>query len=544
MTDAAATCWPKAAGWCQALPRPSLWLLAIFAGGLIALGQTPFGFWPGVVLGGIILFWLWLGSEGRPGTQFMTGLLAGTGHFALALHWIIEPFLVDAGETGWMAPFALILLAVGLGLFWGLGFMIGGLMLRWRGGSSVRGGLAAALCLALGLSGGEFARSYVLTGFPWALSAYVWTDTPMAQSASMLGPYGLTLLTWVIAFLPGAALGPGLRRAIPVGVAAITLLCGWTWGTARVAPAVAADDRPTVRIVQTNVDQRVKWSAENIRPNFEMLTTLSTTPAPRMPEIVIWPETAVTFPLDAAPDAITALTGLLQSDLDGGAILTGSLRNNAGPDAEFGLETRWRNSLFIIQSDGSLSAPYDKMHLVPFGEYMPFGDLLTSLNIRGLAGRGAGIVPGEASVVYNPPGLPPLAALICYEMIFARETARAATGADWLVLITNDAWFGDWAGPLQHLAMAQMRAIELGLPVARSANAGKSALIDPYGRLQAPLAVREQGIIDGVLPDSLATTLYREHGDRVTTMIFLAFLLIATLGRGSTTGTCNRPQTD
>jgi apolipoprotein N-acyltransferase len=179
--------------------------------------------------------------------------------------------------------------------------------------------------------------------------------------------------------------------------------------------------------------------------------------------------------------------------------------------------------------DGDVLAYYDKAHLVPFGEYLPFQETMEAIGVQQLTGRSGGFTPGEALGALSPPGVPPYAALICYELIFPGESRAQAAQADWIVQVTNDAWFGESAGPVQHLAQARVRAIELGLPVARAANTGISAVIDPYGALIAHLPLGTRGSVDAQLPAAVNRTLYRSVGDTpwlAIILISITFLLL------------------
>lgn len=486
---------------------------AALAGGAMALAQPPLGLWPALFAAGPFLHLLWARAE-TVRAAFLTGWAAGAAFFGLALHWIVEPFLVDAARHGWMAPFALLLMAGGLALFWGAGFALAAALRRFGGGPFL---LAAAWALM------EFARSYVLTGFPWALPAYAWMETPLLQSAALIGPYGLSLLTLAALLAPGALL-EWKRRALPALLCLPALAGLWLWGAARIPEAEAADaSRPLVRILRTDIDQNEKWAPENARLFFERLLALSEGGA-EPPAIVLWPEAAISFPIDMAPEA----QAMIGRALGPAALGLGSLRLDAGPEGLIEAGALWRNSFFLMDGRG-LSAPYDKVHLVPFGEYLPFDAAMAAIGLKSLAGLGAGIVPGAAPALMRAPGLPPFAPLICYEMIFPRETARAAAGAEWLVLVTNDGWFGAWAGPRQHFEKARMRAVETGLPVARAANRGISAMIDPWGRAEE--AAAGERALDARLPDSLPPPPYARRGETYTTLAIILLCMLSTQSR-------------
>lgn len=489
------------------------WAAAFVCGLAFALAQPPLGLWPLIFIAGPVLFWIWRGAQGRP--AFSVGLAFGAGYFSFSLHWIVEPFLVRPEIDGWMAPPALILISFGMGLFPAIGF--------WLANRFVRHGAAAVPSLALCWSGTEILRSTILTGFPWSLPAYIWVDTPVAQVASLVGPYGLTLATIFLCLAPVLA-GKAVLRFSGVAIAAMLTFSAWIWGSGEIA-GVKKPSGPIVRIVQPNISQATKWDLDLIRPHFEKTLALTASAAGEpSPAIVLWPESAVTFPIDMADAARQEIAKTARAE-----VALGSLRIDGGPANAEVLPLRWRNSLFLMDIDGELSQPFDKVHLVPFGEYLPFENLLSRFGVLALAQRGAGIVAGERTVVMTPVSAPPFAPLICYEMIFPREVMAASIGADWLALVTNDAWFGNWAGPIQHLAQAQMRAIETGRPIARAANTGISAMINAFGQITAALPMNQDGVIDAALP-SKRETLYRSAGE--TGALILAVLLIVWASNG------------
>ncbi|MEO1612673.1 MAG: apolipoprotein N-acyltransferase, partial [Pseudomonadota bacterium] len=350
--------------------------------------------------------------------------------------------------------------------------------------------------------------------------------TPLAQTASVIGPYALSLATIAAALFLTV-------RPLAVPLAAIACLAaGWLWGETRLRSdaALALADGAIVRVLQTAVDQNEKWAARNVRPNLEMLLDLSSRAADAAtdspPAVVVWPETAVTFLLDRDPDAAVEIA----ARLNGAEVATGTLRAADGPGAAVTDRTRWRNSLFLIRGDGALSTPFDKLHLVPFGEFLPFDSFFNSLGVVGLGSLGGGMVPGDAHMTIAPRAAPAFAPLICYEMIFPRETMKASDTAAWMVLVTNDSWFGGGAGLIQHFAKARLRSIETGVPIARSANAGVSAVIDPFGRSRLGPPPGVAGFVDAPLPRRVETA-YRAYGELFTTIGFLVLAGMATTAR-------------
>jgi apolipoprotein N-acyltransferase len=286
------------------------------------------------------------------------------------------------------------------------------------------------------------------------------------------------------------------------------------------APDTRGMPGPVIRLVQPNVGQRDKWAPENLQPIFANLVELTGTPAPQPPAIVIWPEVAVTFLFDTSPDAIAIATGALPP---GATLAVGAVRAEpATPRA------RYFNSLQFYDHEGRPIGTYDKRTLTPFGEYVPYAWLLRPLGFGTIGDGLSGFTPGTEPGPFTLPGLPPAAVLICYEIIFPGLTRRTAAGADWIIQVTNDSWFGDSFGPRQHLAQARVRAIETGLPVARAANTGISAMIDPYGRIVGQLALGQRGVVDATLPARLSPTPHARLGDAppLAALFLLAAILL------------------
>lgn len=469
-------------------------------GAVAALGLAPVGAW-WLTLPAVFLVARGFVSAPDAWSAARLGWAFGAGYFALGLLWIVQPFLVDIGTYGWMAPFALVFMAGGLALFWGAAFGI-----AWRmGGSCV--GRVLALIATWTLA--EYVRAHIFTGFPWAAPAQIWVGTAPAQLLAWAGPHGLDLLTFS-AVLPLALVGRGGRAhaaAIPptVGFALVSIVVG------QPAPPVLSEQ--TVRLIQPNAPQHLKWDPDHVWRFFRRQLYLTAAESDVVPDLVVWPETSVpSFLRNAGPELA------LVAEAARGAPVVVGLRRAEGQ--------RLFNSLAVLGQGGAVRALYDKHHLVPFGEYMPLGALFARLGIHGLAaeeGGGFSAGPGPDLVPVGAMGraLP----LICYEAIFAAGVNGAATRPDLLLQITNDAWFGTWSGPYQHLAQARMRAIEQGLPLVRAANTGISAVIGPRGQVVGALALGEAGYLDAVLPVALAPTLYRRLGDWPA--LVLAVMLLA-----------------
>jgi len=464
--------------------------LALLAGLALALGQAPFDFpWLAVVALPGLLYLLrktccWKGG-------FAIGWGAGLGYFGLTLSWIVEPFLVDVARYGWMAPFALVLMAGGAAAFWGLGFA---LAQRWPN----------ALVFAGFWTLAEFLRSNVLTGFPWALQAYNWIETPVIQAASLMGVH---LLGFLIVLSGGLLLS---RRGAVLAVLIMASLGGYgLWRQ----QAPVADTGLVVRLIQPNAVQSKKWDPAYIATYYYRQLDLSA--APGAPDVVIWPEAAIAYLPDEQPQMRQEISEVAQAP-----VILGARRRE--PDNVF-------NSLFLIGLKGRIEAVYDKYRLVPFGEYIPLQGLLKNWGLKGLAETmGMSNAPGPGPQIIEGAGLPAFLPLICYEAIFPQSVAGPRP--EWLVQITNDAWFGAFSGPYQHLAQARVRAIEQGLPLARAANTGISAMVDPFGRITASLPLGVDGYVDAALPKPLAPTLLAKTGQWPGPLLIIALLLAGIQG--------------
>jgi apolipoprotein N-acyltransferase len=464
-------------------PRQRL-VIALVLGAAMALGQAPLGWWWATILAGAAALalvphspraacgWLWL---------------TGTGYFGAALFWIVQPFFVDAATHGWMAPFALVLMAGGMALFWAGA----GLVARF-----------GPVMVAIALLALELLRGWVFTGFPWAMLGHALIDTPMVQLAS-LGGAGL-LSAVVLGVASVLALPRSWRgRMASAAVAAGILGSAWLWGDAR-----PSQDAPlpgaTIRLAQPNAPQAEKWDQARAMFFFERLLDQTAAPADLPPALVLWPETAVPFLLEHPGAGL----GMMAQ-----AAETHGLETMIGFGVQRLQDGRYFNSLAVLDTNGAVTQIYDKHHLVPFGEYIPLGEWIAGTSVGGFAAQmlqGYSAGPGPVALDLGPVGraLP----LICYEAIFPRHS-RTEPRPDWLLQVTNDAWFGTVSGPYQHLAQARLRAVEQGLPLLRSANTGISAGFDGYGRELGRLALGVDGFLDIALPPPLAPTFYARHGD-------------------------------
>ena len=468
-------------------------LLGVIAG----LGQAPYDLWLATVLALGAVFVLY--PAGRSPRQSAFHIWAfGFGYFGFSLRWIVEPFLVDIARYGWMAPFALFLMAAGAALFWALA--------GWLASRLAPRSLAM---FGLMLVGAEVLRSLILTGFPWALLGHVWVTTGLAQVAAFGGPHLLSLLTVLSGWAVAALLGQG--RVL--GLVTLGLLLALSFVMRPGPAAQLADDLPVVRLVQPNAPQDQKWDPAYRDVFLNRMIRLSA--EGDVPDLVVWPETSVPYLLNYIEDDLS----LFSNATRGAPLVFGIQRRDQ--------QARAFNSLVVMEPGGAVQSVYDKRHLVPFGEYIPGAQLLGQIGMSGLAGNlGTGFTPGATPGPVEIPGIGPAVPLICYEGIFAEEITYGDTRARMLLLITNDAWFGQAAGPYQHLAQARLRAIEQGLPMVRVANTGISAMIDPKGRITASMPLGAEGAIDVPLPPAQGATPYSRWGD----LPALTLLILSMLG--------------
>ncbi len=470
-------------------------------GALAATGQSPLGYWWLAVpaLGGLTaMVAVAPGPRGGADRAFW----GGAGYFAIALSWIVAPFLVDIARHGWMAPFALVFLSAGLALFWA------------GAGALAHVGRPCTLMFAVALAAMEYLRGHILTGFPWATPGQIWTDTPVTQGAALIGADGLTLLTTLIAGFAAAGRIGGLR------VAVIFFGLAWGAGQVRLGSAEPPDRNVILRLVQPNTAQDIKWDEDVARSLFDRLLTMTAAPGKGpAPDLVIWPETAVPYLLDTSPGAVAEI-----GRAGGNAPVAVGIQRSDGA-------RRYYNALAVIAPDGQVAALYDKHHLVPFGEYMPFGDTLRDwFGITALAaaeGNGYSAGPGPRTIDLGP-RLGRILPLICYEAVFPGIPRAVPERPDWLLQVTNDAWFGTLSGPYQHLAQARLRAVEQGLPLIRVANTGVTAVIDAKGRIRAAMALGTAGFVDHALPPALPPTPFARWGDAPLLLLLagLAALLV------------------
>ena len=507
--------------------------IALVAGALSALAMAPFNAWPVLFLTFPVMVWLIDGAgagrwRGVPAAA-MAGWWFGLGYFVPGLYWIGYAFLVDAPTFAWLLPFAILGLPAYLALFTAFGFALARLI--WTRDASRVIALAASLTLS------EWLRGHLLSGFPWNAFGYALTEPlALAQTASLIGLWGLTFLSVAI-FASPAVLIDGSRRGRKPWMAPVTALL--LLAAMGIFGGIRLGLHPTttvanvkLRIMQPNLQQDVRFNYAAKAEVMQKYLTLSDrasgpqSTGVRDASILIWPESAFPFFLTREADAMAQIAELLPK---GTVLVTGSVR---APDLPAGTRiTRAYNSIYVIDHDGSVLSVYDKLHLVPFGEYLPFQDWMEKLGFVQLTKVQGGFIPGVRRRTMEMPNAPRMLPLICYEAIFPGDVAERGDRPGWIVNLTNDGWFGISTGPYQHLQQARLRAIEEGLPLVRAANTGISAVIDPSGRIVARLGLGVEGVLDSTLPSALPPTIYARIGDGPAAVVVIAAWLFVTRRR-------------
>lgn len=497
--------------------------------------MPPFDFFPALIIPMSVAVWLIDGSVstdgvGRYRSRILSAVEAakdgywlGLGFFLAGLWWLGGAFLVEADRFAWAMPLGVVGLPAALAAFFSLGFAVARLI--WSTGPQ------RIFSLSVGLGLAEWVRSILFTGFPWnSLGMSLGSAPPTAQIAAVVGLHGLTILAILIAAAPATLADQDSisRSARPTLCASTFLAALFFGGLYRISsPPTTIEPGVRLRLMQPNLPQDAKFrpeAMEEILATYLSLSDRATSPQNSgIADVthLIWPESP--FPVALAED-LRLMKRIGEFLPERSILLTGAIRTEKPlPGAR---RPRYYNSVYVVDSDGSLVGSYDKVHLVPFGEYLPFQSALEYVRLRQFVQIPGGFTPGERRAPLRVPGLPLVAPLVCYEAIFpGNVTYRSADRPGMILNVTNDAWFGFTPGPYQHFAQARLRAIEEGLPMVRAANSGISAIIDPLGRIIGSLPLGEKGVLDGALPTRLPATWYSRYPHASPFMVWLLALL-------------------
>lgn len=500
------------------IPANHFRTLSFLSGSFAVLALPPFYHWYVLFLSFSGFLWLLQNSSSFK-RAFAIGWWFGFGFFAFGLSWINNALLVNPQQTGWLIPVVFIASGAFFGLFTGLP----SLLAFW-----VKSPVARFLALSSWLVVFEWIRSWILTGFPWNLwGSCLAFNLELIQAAAVFGTYGLSLAVIMTAAAPALALIYRTRRSIIISLGIILLIPALLYGYGFLRLRNVSDGQTSnikIRLVQPSIPQNLKWSPEVKQKNFAKHITMSAEKPLDEISMTIWGETATPYPLDRDDEARRAVLPAIGNN---GYLITGQVRLE---DDYYG---GWYplNSALVINKQGIIEDAYDKSHLVPFGEYIPLRRYLPDV-IRPVTGTITDFKAGNGPKVISLPDIPPFGIQICYEIIFPHRIIDAEQKPDWLINLTNDGWYGLSAGPYQHLVSAQMRAVEEGLTIVRSAGSGISALIDCHGQILQKLDLHQEGILDITLPQQLKiTTIYNLFGNGLILTLCLINMLIAVIIR-------------
>lgn len=513
-------------------------LWAFLAGAVSALAMPPLDLFAILFVTLPILVWLMDATASDAASNivlrfwqgFKTGWWFGFGYLLAGLWWIGNAVLLEAEQFGWLLPLAVLALPAGLAIFYGLGTGLARLLWKedWRRVLALAGGLALA----------EYGRGTLLTGFPWNTLGYgAMTNVITMQKASLIGLYGVTAICLPL-FALGALFAPRIaslkaRLLLPLAIGVILIGgdIGFGWYRLNANPTRFEED-VKLRIVQPAIDQSQKWLPEIQDENFKRLLDLSTSSPPGSEtglsdiDLLIWPETAFPFILTERRDALAALGAMLP---DGTLLAAGAVR--VEPAAPGQSRERVFNAVYTINSAGEIVGAADKVHLVPFGEFLPFQELAEAAGLEQLTKLPGGFEPGTSRTILEAGKAGSFLPLICYEIIFPGKIVPPDQQPSWILNVTNDAWFGLTPGPYQHAQQARIRGIEEGLPVVRAANSGISFVSDAWGRILQSTPLGARAVVDSELPLAAGGTFYSRYRELPFALILAAYFLILLIPR-------------
>ena len=485
-------------------------------GALAALSLPPVDFWPATFVTVPLALWIFAREMNSSYRRIaLLSWLYGVGYFIAALHWVAFAFFVNPERDLWMMPIAVGALAAGMALFWMAAITVGSVL--------VKRGYPAWLIYPAALALCEWLRGNILTGFPWAVfGQHADGMFGVEQLASLIGMTGLTLMIWLWGAAVYAAIFEKARARIIAIVIIATFPLSLAWGQLRLsATPTAYVPNMIVRLVQPNINQNEKWLEGHARKIYDTLLSLNARPSSTGQPIthIIWPESSVPFLIDESAKGRGELANAMPP---GATLLVGAVRRDAPND-----DAHYFTSILVMNDKAEVLNHYDKWHLVPGGEFLPLAWLLEPLGLRKVVSLPESFTPGAGPQTLPVPNAGPAGMSICYEAIFPFAVSGPTLRPDWLINVTNDAWFGKSVGPHQHLGQLRLRVIELGIPAARAANTGISAIIDPLGRITFQSEIGVADAYDMAMPQPVAQTLYSRLGDWA-----LLLLVMVAIGLG------------
>jgi apolipoprotein N-acyltransferase len=519
----------RATGFIRPLAGWRAMLLGMIAGGIGSFALAPYHILPAlfVAMSAAIIMLDGVATRTPNGkarwrTAFATGWSFGFGWFVAGLWWLGMAFLVEPDQFAWLLPLGVLGLPAVLAIFYGLAFALASAL--WSRGPARIAAFAFSLALI------EWIRGQIFTGFPWNMPGMALAGSlTLAQTASLIGAYGLNVIAIFAAASPAAFLGHGswLRRAVPLAASASVLLAMVGFGQWRLAQPTPPDRAGVVlRIMQPDVPQDAKFRPQNRDAIMARYFSVSSAPGSEKVTHYIWPESPFPFLLTRDRQALEEIAAMLKGRA---VLITGAVRARAALPGE--ISNAYFNGIQVIGTAGQVLGHADKIHLVPFGEYLPLAHWLEAVGLRTFVPVPGVFTPGEKRIALSVPGLPDAAPLICYEAIFPGEVLPDGARPLWLLNVTNDAWFGITPGPHQHFAQARLRSIEEGLPLVRAANNGISAIVDSFGRIRTQLNLGETGIVDGPLPSAVDPPLFTQMRSFPLMLMLVLLAGIALLGR-------------
>lgn len=544
----------------RALPLSQHCLLAAINGAVMSLAMAPLFIWP--LMFAVMALMLWQidainftdiqqSDEGEKPTSAphksyslkssplkalsLIGWSFGFGYFLVTLYWIGASFLVEAEKFALLMPLAVLVLPALLALFYAVAFLL--TRLYWPNTQQ------RIFTLAITLFAVDWLRGHIFTGFPWQLIGHSLTAPPtLMQSLTLVNLYGLTALAVLIFAGPaacvreqqGAASKTTAQRAgawAPL-LLSLSLLAGlWGYGALRLSASVGNQTTTDVELllIQPGVSQQDKVRPERRIAATKKVIDLTNSTLVKTESLegtktrlIIWPETAILYALNRTKALRQDITKMLQP---GDRLITGAY-NVTGESPE---KMRVTNSLFVLNNQGEITGSYDKHHLVPFGEYLPWPELLNSIGLEALVRMRGGFSYGPAPAPLKLETAPAFIPFICYEIIFPRYVADTKN-AGWLLNLSNDGWFGKTAGPHQHAHMARLRSVETGLPLVRLANNGISAIYDGYGLITSILNSDQPGVMQVKLPAEIVKPLTETMKWAILMLVLIISFIILTAG--------------